>query len=78
VELGESVPQAVMRDVLEESGAEIRVLGLSSVYTGPGHVLVYLSGEVRQFALCFHPPDRAAAHRPRCQRPRHRPLRLSY
>jgi hypothetical protein len=31
------------------------VLGLSGVYTDPGHVMKYLSGEVhQQFALCFH------------------------
>jgi hypothetical protein len=33
----------------------VRALGLSGVYTDPGHVMVYLSGEIRQqFALCFH------------------------
>lgn len=55
VELGESATQAVVREVLEESGIRVRVLGLSGVYTDPAHVMVYLSGEVRQqFALCFH------------------------
>lgn len=55
VDLGESAPRAVEREVLEESGVRIQVLGLSGVYTDPGHVMVYLSGEVRQqFALCFH------------------------
>jgi 8-oxo-dGTP diphosphatase len=45
----------VVREVAEESGVRIRGLGLSGVYTDPGHVTVYLSGEVRQqFALCFH------------------------
>jgi 8-oxo-dGTP pyrophosphatase MutT (NUDIX family) len=55
VEFGESGTQAVVREVLEEAGVRIRVLGLSGVYTDPGHVMAYLSGEVRQqFALCFH------------------------
>jgi 8-oxo-dGTP diphosphatase len=55
VELGESATQAVVREVFEESGIRIQVLGLSGVYTDPGHVMVYLSGEVRQqFALCLH------------------------
>lgn len=52
VEFGESAEWAVVREVEEESGVRIRVLGLSGVYTDPGHVMVYLSGEVRQrFAL---------------------------
>lgn len=55
VEVGESASQAVVREVGEESGVRIRVLGLSGVYTDPGHVMAYFSGEVRQqFALCFH------------------------
>ena len=55
VEFGESSVQAVIREVLEESNVHIRVVGLSGVYTDPGHVMVYRTGEVRQqFALCFH------------------------
>jgi 8-oxo-dGTP pyrophosphatase MutT (NUDIX family) len=65
VELGESAPQAAVREVLEESGVEIRVLGLCGVYTDPGHVMAYLSGEVRQqFALCFHALPLAGEPRP--------------
>jgi 8-oxo-dGTP pyrophosphatase MutT (NUDIX family) len=65
VDLGESAPQAVVREVLEEAGVQIRVLGLSGVYTDPGHVMVYLSGEVRQqFALCFHALPIAGSPRP--------------
>jgi 8-oxo-dGTP pyrophosphatase MutT (NUDIX family) len=66
VDLGESAVQAVMREVFEESGVHIRVLGLSGVYTDPGHIMVYTSGEVRQqFALCFHALPLSGQPRPR-------------
>lgn len=55
IELGESAPQAAVREVAEETGVAIPVTGLSGVYTDPGHVMVYATSEVRQqFALCVH------------------------
>jgi 8-oxo-dGTP pyrophosphatase MutT (NUDIX family) len=55
VEPGESVVDAAVREVAEETGVRISVTGLSGVYTDPGHVMVYPTGEVRQqFALCLH------------------------
>ena len=55
VELGESAVDAVRREVAEETGVVIAVTGVSGVYTDPGHVMVYGSGEVRQqYALCVH------------------------
>jgi 8-oxo-dGTP pyrophosphatase MutT (NUDIX family) len=49
VDLGESVPQAAVRETLEETGVECEVTGLSGIYTDTGHVLLYTSnGEVRQ------------------------------
>ncbi|HEV2779964.1 MAG TPA: NUDIX domain-containing protein [Actinophytocola sp.] len=55
VEPGESAVDAVVREVAEETGVTIEVTGLSGVYTDPGHVMVYPTGEVRQqFALCLH------------------------
>ena len=58
VDPGESVSEAVIREVLEETGIQVRVERLSGVYTNPRHVMVYDDGEVRQqFSLCFiaHP-----------------------
>jgi 8-oxo-dGTP pyrophosphatase MutT (NUDIX family) len=55
VEPGESALDAVVREVAEESGVMISVTGLSGVYTDPGHIMVYRTGEVRQqFSLCLH------------------------
>jgi 8-oxo-dGTP pyrophosphatase MutT (NUDIX family) len=49
IEIGESLPQAGIRETLEETGIECQITGLSGVYTDPGHVIVYTSdGEVRQ------------------------------
>jgi 8-oxo-dGTP pyrophosphatase MutT (NUDIX family) len=49
VDLGESLPQAAVRETREESGIECEITGLSGIYTDPGHVLLYTSnGEVRQ------------------------------
>ncbi len=55
VDLGESAVEAVVREVAEEAGVSVRVTGLAGVYTDPGHVMAYPTGEVRQqFAVCFH------------------------
>ncbi|MEV0704809.1 NUDIX domain-containing protein [Saccharopolyspora sp. NPDC050389] len=55
VNVGESAPNATVREVNEEADVLITVTGLADVYTAPGHVMVYSSGEVRQqFAVCFH------------------------
>ncbi|MGI8312850.1 NUDIX hydrolase [Saccharopolyspora hattusasensis] len=55
VNVGESALDAVVREVEEEAGVLVTVTGLAGVYTDPGHVMVYSSGEVRQqFAVCFH------------------------
>jgi ADP-ribose pyrophosphatase YjhB (NUDIX family) len=55
VEIGESAVDSVVREVDEESGIRISVRGLAGIYTDPGHVMVYVDGEVRQqFSVCFH------------------------
>jgi 8-oxo-dGTP pyrophosphatase MutT (NUDIX family) len=55
VELGESAVDAVRREVAEETGVLIAVTGVSGVYTDPGHIMVYATGEVRQqYAVCVH------------------------
>ena len=54
VDPGESVSEAVIREVLEETGMHVEVDRLSGVYTNPRHVMAYDDGEVRQqFSLCF-------------------------
>lgn len=54
-EIGEDVAGAVRREVLEETGVEVDVVGLSGIYSDPAHVIAYDDGEVRQeFSLCFH------------------------
>lgn len=62
---GESAVDAVVRGVTEETGVRIKVTGLSGVYTDPGHVMVYPTGEVRQqFALCVHAVPLSGQPRP--------------
>ncbi|MFI5840351.1 NUDIX domain-containing protein [Catenuloplanes sp. NPDC051500] len=52
---GESVTQAVVREVEEETGIIVEVSGVSGIYSDPGHVIAYDNGEVRQeFSICFH------------------------
>ena len=56
VEVGEAgVAETVVREVREETGIEVEVLGLTGVYSDPKHVSLPTSdGEVRQqFALSF-------------------------
>ncbi|NKQ55419.1 NUDIX domain-containing protein [Amycolatopsis sp. K13G38] len=54
-DLGESIPDAVRREVQEETGLDIEITGISGVYSDPKHVIAYDDGEVRQeFSLCFH------------------------
>jgi len=54
VELGESVAETAVREVREETGIEIEVLGLVGVYSDPKHVIEYENGEIRQqFSICF-------------------------
>ncbi|GAA4994761.1 NUDIX domain-containing protein [Yinghuangia aomiensis] len=53
-DIGESIAQTVVREVDEETGIRIRVLGVVGLYTDPGHVIAYDDGEVRQqFSICF-------------------------
>ncbi|MPZ65715.1 MAG: NUDIX domain-containing protein [Pseudonocardiaceae bacterium] len=53
--LGESIADAAVREVAEETGVHVRITGLVGLYTDPGHVMAYDDGEVRQeFSVCFH------------------------
>ncbi|MBF9072230.1 NUDIX domain-containing protein [Streptacidiphilus fuscans] len=55
IDLGESAPEAAVRETREETGVECEITGLSGVYTDPRHVIHYTSNdEVRQeFSLVF-------------------------
>ena len=69
LEVGESAAQAVIREVAEESGVAIALVGLSGVYSDPTHVLLDPDGTVhQQLALCFHavpaPADATEVPRP--------------
>ncbi|MBB5155203.1 NUDIX hydrolase [Saccharopolyspora phatthalungensis] len=54
LELGETLAQAAVREVDEETGIEIEVTGVIGLYSNPRHVIAYDDGEVRQeFSICF-------------------------
>ncbi|PRX48572.1 ADP-ribose pyrophosphatase YjhB (NUDIX family) [Prauserella shujinwangii] len=54
LELGETLSQAAVREVREETGIECEVTGLIGIYSNPNHVIAYDDGEVRQeFSICF-------------------------
>lgn len=49
MDLGESLSQAAMREVKEETGIDCEITGLIGIYTDPKHVILYTSnGECRQ------------------------------
>jgi ADP-ribose pyrophosphatase YjhB (NUDIX family) len=53
-EVGETVAQAVVREVEEETEITVEVTGLMGVYSDPEHVIAFSDGELRQeFSLCF-------------------------
>ena len=55
MEVGESIADAAVREVAEETGVAVELTGLVGIYTDPGHVMAYDDGEVRQeFSVCFH------------------------
>ncbi|GAA3843104.1 NUDIX hydrolase [Amycolatopsis tucumanensis] len=54
LELGETLSQALVREVQEETGVDVEVVELIGVYSNPRHVIAYDDGEVRQeFSICF-------------------------
>lgn len=55
MEIGESIASCARREVLEETGLDVELLGIVGIYSDPGHVFAYDDGEVRQeFSICFH------------------------
>lgn len=54
VEPGESLTQAAVREVKEETGVDVEIITLIGLYSNPDHVIAYDDGEVRQeFSICF-------------------------
>ncbi|MEV7968685.1 NUDIX domain-containing protein [Sphaerisporangium sp. NPDC088356] len=54
MDLTESVPQAAIREVKEETGYDIEITGMVGLYTDPRHIIAYADGEVRrQFNVCL-------------------------
>lgn len=54
MEMTESLPEAAIREVREETGYEVEVIGLVGTYTDARHIIAYSDGEVRrQFNVCF-------------------------
>lgn len=47
-EIGESIAEAAVREVEEETGIQVRVTGMVGIYSDPGHVIAFSDGEVRQ------------------------------
>ncbi|MFJ1707155.1 NUDIX domain-containing protein [Kitasatospora sp. NPDC088346] len=47
-EIGESIAEAAVREVEEETGIRVRVTGMVGIYSDPGHVIAFSDGEVRQ------------------------------
>ncbi|WP_067657258.1 NUDIX hydrolase [Nocardia harenae] len=54
MEVGETVAEAVIREVEEETGITVRPGRLLGIFSDPHHVIAYDDGEVRQeFSICF-------------------------
>ncbi len=55
MEVGETVADAVVREVKEETGITVHVTKILGVFSNPNHVIAYDDGEVRQeFSICFY------------------------
>jgi ADP-ribose pyrophosphatase YjhB (NUDIX family) len=63
MDLGESITQAAVREVKEETGLDVKITGLVGIYTNPNHLIEYTSdGEVRQeFSVVFTAKPRGGA-----------------
>lgn len=54
MEIGETLGDAVVREVAEETGIRVELTGIVGVYTDPNHVMAWDDGEVRQqFNITF-------------------------
>jgi len=54
LDVGEDVASAIVREVKEETGFDVKIERLVGIYSDPAHVIAYDNGEVRQqFSICF-------------------------
>ncbi len=54
MDIGETIGEAAIREVREETGLEVELTRIVGVYSDPGHVFAYDDGEIRQqFNICF-------------------------
>jgi ADP-ribose pyrophosphatase YjhB (NUDIX family) len=54
MDIGETLGQAVVREVREETGLEVEPTRIVGIYSDPKHVFAYNDGEVRQeFSICL-------------------------
>jgi 8-oxo-dGTP pyrophosphatase MutT (NUDIX family) len=55
IELGETIAEAVVREVREETGVAVEVTGFAGIYTDPGHVIAYSDGTaLQEFSVTLH------------------------
>src|ERR1700733_10733971 len=54
MDIGETLPDSIIREVDEETGFRIQIDRIVGIYSDPGHVFAYDDGEIRQeFNICF-------------------------
>lgn len=54
MEIGESVAACAIRETREETGLDVKIIGIVGIYSDPKHVFAYDDGEVRQeFSICL-------------------------
>lgn len=53
-DVGETLAETAVREVLEETGITVEVIDIVGIYSNPNHVIEYSDGEVRQqFNVCL-------------------------
>jgi ADP-ribose pyrophosphatase YjhB (NUDIX family) len=54
LDIGETISECCVREVLEETGLNVEVVRIIGIYSDPRHVIEYADGEIRQqFSICF-------------------------